>query len=500
MTTLQITKALPPLSNDDDDDDIPAFPLHCLPPAAREMAQEIARVTTSQNESLAAAAVLGTLSAAIGAGIEIGTGGERITRGNLFLLAIAESGTGKGEAFGLAAKPFIEAATEAVEAFNAEVRPSLEADLRIASKRADTLSNIAAKEQDPMARQQLTNEFREAEMEKAAIQRKINAAPRWIVADVTKEKLVMVLEGQPGEAVASMSSEARGIFQIIRGRYASQGSDEDLYCSAYSGDGIQVERVNRPAVTLKRPCLSVCWMVQPDAARDAFGASSMVESGLLPRFLVFDADAEPQERFAPPTPISAEIKNGWSHLIRTLAGTYRNAAEPQTASVSPEASALMADFERENIRRRQREGDLRDMASFVARWTENAWRLMLVLHAAEHKASAHRQPVHGDTAADALTIARWFAAHQLQVLTAGRQKRQTDRLQSLLTVLSSAHNGVRLRDLERKHSFKREEVVQIANLFPSKIRIEKRKPEDKGRPYEVALAVSERSPEAAASQ
>ena len=73
------------------------FPVDAMPPVAARMTREIARVTTSRNVPLAASSVLGFLSASIGAGIEIQTGGGRTTRGNLYLLAIAESGTGKGE-------------------------------------------------------------------------------------------------------------------------------------------------------------------------------------------------------------------------------------------------------------------------------------------------------------------------------------------------------------------------------------------------------------------
>jgi hypothetical protein len=46
----------------------------------------------------------------------------------------------------------------------------------------------------------------------------IDAAPRWKVANATKEALAKIMSGQPGEAVASQSSEARGIISILRGR------------------------------------------------------------------------------------------------------------------------------------------------------------------------------------------------------------------------------------------------------------------------------------------
>ena len=54
------------------EEELTPFPTHCLPGAAGDMAREIGRVTTAQNEPLAAASVIAILSAAIGAGIEVG--------------------------------------------------------------------------------------------------------------------------------------------------------------------------------------------------------------------------------------------------------------------------------------------------------------------------------------------------------------------------------------------------------------------------------------------
>jgi hypothetical protein len=204
------------------------FPMECLPGAAGDMAREIARVTTSQSEPLAAAAVLGILSASIGAGIEVSTGGERRTRGNLFTLAIADSGTGKGEAFKLAADPFEALEAEEIESFECHTKPGLLAELNVATARASRLCKDAAKESDRHAYQCTIAEYRNAEEDRLDLQRQLEASPRWKVADVTQEALAVVMQGQPGEAVASLSSEARGIFSIVKGRYGKEGGELGL--------------------------------------------------------------------------------------------------------------------------------------------------------------------------------------------------------------------------------------------------------------------------------
>ena len=458
------------------EDELTPFPTHCIPGAAGDMAREIGRVTTAQNEPLAAASVLAILSAAIGAGLEVSTGGERRTRGNLFTLAIAESGTGKGEAYKLAAEPFETLEAEEIEAFDMHTKPGLLAEISVADKRAKSLCNEAAKETDVHARIKALTDYRRAEEERAEIQKRIDSAPRWKVADVTREALAIVLAGQPGEAVASLSSEARGIFSIVKGRYGKEGSDEDLYCSAYSGDSINIDRVGRPRITLRKPCLSILWMVQPDAARKAFNEESFTDSGLLPRFLIFDPKAEPQERYEQPAPIPAAIKSGWATLIRSLATTYRmHGDNPQAVVVSQEAQDALTEYERENVRRRCRNGDLIDLAPFVARWTENAWKIAIVLHAARHGGNAHAFTLDAATAGNALEVMRWFASRQLETLSAGRREKLQKRLMALMAVMAAAKTEITFRDLKRSHSFQESEIRQLQAAFPKAFKIEERR-------------------------
>jgi hypothetical protein len=505
MNTLTISKPLPPIIDDviPNDDDIPSlaeerqpaepetevedspatpFPMHCLPGIAGEMAKEIARVSTSQNETLAATAILGILSASLGAGIRASTGGERYVRPNIYLLVIADSGTGKGESSKLACAPFYACEFEAIKEFDLRVRPGLIAKLQVAEARAKKICGDAAKMAKVADREAATEEYARAEEELAQIQQKLDAAPKWVVADVTKEKLAIILRAQPGEAAASISSEARGILSIVKGKYSKEGGDEDLYCSAYSGDPLSVDRVKGRKITLNDPCLSILWMVQPDAARDAFKLDSMTVSGLFPRFLIVNPKAEPQERFTPPDPIPASIKDEWGSLIRSLAFWYRGGGdEPKTVTVAADAGEVMHEYERENVRRRRRKGDLCDIASYVARWTENAWKIALVLHCAKYATQAHTEELELTTAINAVEVMRWFSERQLEVLHEGRREKLQKRLLALLAVLAEAKGEISIRDLRRTHGFEDGELQQLVSMFPNCFKIEKRQPE-KGRP------------------
>jgi hypothetical protein len=489
---MTISPPLPPHTESDSDPDltdtqyaIPPFPTHCLPGVAGEMAREISRVTTSQNEPLAVASVLGVISAAMGAGLQVNTGGERETRGNLYILPIAESGTGKGEAYKLAAAPFETAAAEAAENFDMHTRPGLVAELRIAEACSTKLGKDAVKESDRHARHLVTRDFQQAEENVAEIKKKLAAAPRWKVSDITKEQLGIVMQGQPGEAVASMSSEARGIIDIVKGRYGKEGGDEGFYCSAYSGDSIGSDRVSRDNVTLRHPCLSILWMIQPDAARKAFGEESFTESGLLPRFLMFDAKAEAKERLEQPSPIPVATKDAWAMLIRSLAVAYRmEGGAPRSVSVSPEAHRIMLNYENENVRRRSGSGDLRDIAPFTSRWTENAWRVALVLHTAQHGGEAHTETLDITTAENAVEVTRWFSERQLEILSSGRWDKMQKRLSALNALLAQAKGEISFGQLKRSNGFEEKEIRHLLSIFPNAFGIEERKPKI-GRPHHV---------------
>lgn len=479
------------LSNEGADGD---FPIWCLSGVAGEMAKAIAQVTTSQNLSLAAVSVIGFASASIGAGIRFCLGGERWIRGNLYIMAIAKSGNGKTESFGLAGEPFREAEIEAVDAFKQNQLPRLMAELDVVNVRLKKLPGNVDKASDPITRQALLIDLQDAQRRKSDIAREIATEPRYQVGDVTKEQLAVLMQGQPGEAMASMSSEARGVMSVIRGRYNRQGGDEDLYCSAYSGESIKVDRVGRPKVILKSPCLAACWMVQPDVIRTSLQTSSISESGLLPRCLTFNSDAEPKVRPCQPDPIPNELKIRWAALIRSLLNTYRaHGANPFTAPISIEASKVLKDYEDENIRRRRGDGDLFDHYSYVARWSENASKMTLILHCTEHGEQAHIIQISRQSAENAVELMRWFSDEQLSVLSVGREEAAQRRYSELVSIVEANGGTITMRELRRRHHFSQSEVEGMIRESSKHLKVHNLQPKKGGRP---TLIVTILGPEA----
>ena len=134
---------------DEAEEKIIPFPLQQLPPAARDMAAEIAR-TERTPEILAGCCVLGIMSAAIGAGLQVKNGPSRFARGNLYIIASAESGSGKSETFRHAAKPFLAYEQKMLEHWQAEILPGLQAEAEMLESEIAKLKKNAFKGESGM--------------------------------------------------------------------------------------------------------------------------------------------------------------------------------------------------------------------------------------------------------------------------------------------------------------------------------------------------------------
>lgn len=201
------------------------FPLHCFPKVAQAAIKEVAGANRVP-EFLVGCAALGIASASLGAGIRIRSGELRYARGNLFILAIAATGVGKDSAFRRMVTPFAEAEEKIANQWNADMAPVL-AEIGLREREFERHVKEGARTNDPATKQTALRLATEARVKINEL-RKRSAEPRLSVADVTKEKLGVIIFEQVGEAVASISAEARGIVDVLCGRYSEGKSDEGV--------------------------------------------------------------------------------------------------------------------------------------------------------------------------------------------------------------------------------------------------------------------------------
>jgi hypothetical protein len=480
------TSSTTPLDLTEDEGPAPEpFPIEALDGLiAGDMVKEIS-CAAQVPEALAAAAVLGVASGAIGAGLRCTTY-RGTTSANLWFLAVARSGTGKDECLKRAAAPLYDLEERRAETWKTDIVPDLEADLRIAKNNLAALEKALKDDQGP----EMKTAIRDAERERARLEDALSHEPIIAIGDVTKEALGVLLSRQPGEAALCVNAEARGILDVIGGRYSATG-DEDLWLAAFSGGAVKVNRIGRKSITLRRPCLAACLMVQPDSFARAAARPEMAESGFLPRFLPFDAKARPRRIENGVTDIAPDTAEAWRELIEELVDTFRDSGDsPVTVSMEPEATRLMNDYANELADRR--ELDLADLDAYAARWAEIACRLALVLHAIEHGPRSATLTVSAITATRAHRLVEWFSVEAADLLGDLRENRRRDRRDKLERLLEGADDRtMTTRDLTRRHGFSLSEIEDLLPKIGGEI---KTKQSDRGRPSTVAALVKTPKP------
>ena len=327
-------------------------------------------------------------------------------------------------------------------------------------------------------------DFHDMMEELSSLETQMKLPPKLLVGETTEQALQIALAGQPNEAVGNFNPEARGLVQIILGKFGS-GSDstgETLYCAGYSGDPYSVERNSRDHVNLKNPCLSVLFMLQPDSMRKLTTSDSMTVSGFLPRFLMADIKADFQDDTAEDRSIKHDTKENWSDLLNDLLDFYRKSKEKMTVRVSSKAAQLLRD-ESNRIGRLGKNGASHaKFSSYVFRYGENLRKLHLVLHIATHGTSSHTTEASDDTARNAITISQWFFNESMSLLKAGEADKLLKRFEKVVGILNKSENKeITLRDLRQNHTITEDDIKELQDTFPDTLEIIEKKPPT-GRP------------------
>lgn len=447
----KVSKPVIVLPEDDGADDAPMpFPLDALPPTMALVAAGVAR-TARVPDRLSGVCTVGIVSAAIGAGLEVQSDTQRTTRGNLFLLVSAETGTGKSRTFELLATPLLDHQERLQEHWRKESAPRLQSDLKILDRELANLEKKVARTSDPAERERLRGEHEYKTAQKTELAAR-NIQPVLLVQDATTERLTAMVEEQ-GEVLFSASSDCRKVVDNLMGRYsATKSTDESFYLAGYSGDHVRVDRGGRPPVNLRRPCLGLLWFGQPDLVASMLGEDSLSASGFLPRNLICHSHAAPQRIEGEPEPIAARVLADWSTLVTDLLAAYRQPGVCHILQPTPEARLCFVNYHNSLVERRKVE--LRDVTGFAARWCENAWRLAVVFHAGLHGPDAHNHPLAAETAANAVRVVEWFAAQQLDILARSRHQAATKLEDDVLALLETNRERkgvdyVTVRDAQR---------------------------------------------------
>jgi hypothetical protein len=408
------------------------------------MASAVCR-TERTPESLAGCCALGILSASFGAGLQIRSGPNRVTRGNLYIVASGESGSGKSETYRHLAMPFREFEDELIAKWESKEWPGLMAEKELLESEIVALKK--KKSSGPVERKDIRDELEAKRLALMQIESQLQA-PVLSVEDITSQALAVRLAAR-GECLASFSADAGEIVNNLLGRYNKlDRTDDGLYVKAWTGDRFQQDRVTRPPVKLKRPCLSALWLVQRDKVDTLLLERSLTEGGAIPRLLLCHTNCQPRCIEEGGVSIPSGVGRAYRALIRELLENFRLAAEPVTIEPSPEAMRALNDHYNAIVARWHK-GELRDVTSYALRWTEQAWRIADGLHAGTHGKQAGERSLSLETAQAAITIANWYSDQQLDILAAGRQAAKDAKRAAILEMLVDHPKGITARDVQR---------------------------------------------------
>jgi hypothetical protein len=228
---------------------------------------------------------------------------------------------------------------------------------------------------------------------------------------------------------------------------------------AKSVNGTTVDRLNREVIILQHPCVALLLLVQPDLLRIAFSNERLLVGGFLARCLSADLRMKVlYENEATVPEVDPAIMEEWNQHIRALVKTFRLAPEPYWINREEGVRALSRNFHNDIVD--QIRGALWDVDTFAMRWVERAWEICLNLHVGLHGIECHRHLLSQETFANAVSISRYFADRQLEVLNAMRIKAINDNRDRLKEILeANDKKPVTLRDFRRRHGLEREKVL-----------------------------------------
>jgi len=292
--------------------------------------------------------------------------------------------------------------------------------------------------------------------------------PSLWASDVTSQKLGVLLAGSRDESLLIYSPEGGAVIRVWLGRYESSGkADIDLLLSGYSCEACRVDRIGRPSISLRAPCLSTLLMVQPCLLREVFANQEANERGLLARTLAFVAAGRLAEDDGIAREPDRQAMDDWGALVRCLLRLRHDRTEPLTVRAEPAAFEVLRAFHNEAIRLRQ--GALAAVAGDLSRWRENACRVALAIHAAENPEGV---TLTAETAVRAVRLVRWAGRSTVRLLASGLEAAAKARAEKLRGLLQRAGGKLTLGALDKRHGMAEAEAESLSHTFGSMFTID----------------------------
>ena len=374
-----------------------SFPISALPIVGRDMVEAVAEAVQVPVD-MAACVLLGAVSTCI-----VGRGKVLVRPGyeeplHAYFVVAADPSERKSACLTAMLSPV----HEYIKQQNEALRPQIK----------DNQAKIG------MMRKQLVKaENKGDEIEVLNISRKIEELElvrpfELIIAEGTTEGLTMVM-ARNGGRIAVVSAEG-GLFDILAGAYAANGVNIDVILQGYSGEPISSVRVTRETERIDRACLSITLAVQPIAIEKLLANDSMVNRGVIGRFLISAPTSLLGTRKARNTrPIPEAVKAKYADRLH---GILRQG--DVCLKLSSDAYQLFVENAESIEARLVPEGDLRRLPSgWGGKISGNTARIAGLLALLEGEAES----ISGHAMQAAVTIAEYFMSQMIFISGADMQ-------------------------------------------------------------------------------
>jgi len=458
------------------------FPLQALPVSLREIVEQLAAVYQTPI-CMPAMAALAIVSAAVGKSVVVKGGyKDKQTRLNLYVIAAAERGSGKGNIGETLAKPLHGRGAALAEKHRDHIA-SLRGEVGLLKSEIAKLERDSSKAKStPRAEveESLTTKHHRLE----EIDRESKRDVTLMISDSSSEALARCLADNH-ETLFSCSTEAGSALKIALGKYTDGKGDFDVLLSGYSGDFVASARITRGKVELKNPCLALFWLVQPCLLRQLCGDDEAFSRGLTARPLIFDSEA--RREIDNRAVLEFTHADRWATLLGgILDARFLDQTEPpRIIQATKEARDVFSNFHDESVLLEREK--FADLTGELSRWRENAIKVAGLFALIDEV-----DELTPDHARRGVEIVRWAAYNYLSLLQSGRRQRQQERLESILGHIQEAGGEINVGHLATSHGINRSSLDAVIAACPGRIEIVKRpQPSGKaGQPAQIVRRVA----------
>ena len=390
---------------------LPTFPVHCLPSPFAQYVRELA-TTTQTPLALPGSLVLAVLATAVQKKYVLEVRSDYREPLNLFLAVVLDPGNRKSAVFSHVIHP-VAAYEERLAKSEGVKVAQLRAERDILEERLKKTKGKAASAEKWVDKEMFIKEAQEIAVDLE--QRPEPHLPRFLVDDITPEKLASVL-AQQGGRIGLLSAEGN-VFSVMAGRYSTKGEPNfEVYLKGHSGDSLVVDRIGGRQDRVPNPALTIGVAIQPTVLRGMAQNREFRGRGLVARFLYSIPESPLGSRNVSPPSMSEVTCHDYEARVQALLGLQSNAQDDGTESphvlrLDPRALERLHDFAREVEGKLAPSGEFGAMTDWAGKIVGASARLAGLLHVSEHGNQTLGLAVSADLMSRAIGLARYFIEH-----------------------------------------------------------------------------------------